>query len=105
MPDVDPFLLHTFREIGMADSKGMQLTPLSFIELDAYCNRMKVDLTPWESINIIDMSRDYVGWLNKGTNPQCTSPWKDRSDEAMQANDNAIAEKMKSLRGKKNEPR
>ncbi len=105
MPDADQFLLYTFREIGMADSKGMQLTPLSFTELDAYCSRLKVDLTPWESMLIISMSRNYVNWLNKGTDPECISPWTDRSDEAVKANDDAVAEKMKSLRGRKVEPR
>ena len=104
MPKADPLMVSVFREIGLANSSGMQLTPISFSELDAYCNRMKTDLTPWESITLIGMSRQYVNYLNKGTDKNCQSPWNDRSDEAIKANDDAVAAKMKALRGRKNKP-
>ena len=101
MPESDQFVTHVFHEIGMASGGGMSLSALSFSELDAYCRRMKVDLTAWESINIISMSREYCSWLNKGKEKTCASPWNDRSKEAISANNDRIAEQMKSLRGKK----
>lgn len=101
MPKVDPFVAHVFHEIGIADSSGMSLVSISFTELDSYCNRMKVDLTAWESMQVINMSREYCNWLNKGKDKTCVSPWSDNSEEAVEANNTKIAEQMKSLRGRK----
>ena len=100
LPQVDQFIAMVFRDVGMAMPGGMQLTPVTFTELDAYCHRAKVDLTAWESQNVINMSRDYCSWLHKGAEPECTSPWNDTSPEAIAENDRRIAEQMKSLKNR-----
>lgn len=101
MPEVDHLVSHVFHEIGIANNGGMGLAPVSFTELDAYCNRMQTDLTAWESIQVINMSREYCSWLNKGKDKTCVSPWSDNSEEARIENNKKISEQMKSLRGKK----
>ena len=100
MPDADPFLVSVFHDIGVAMSGDMSLSALTFTELDAYCNRMKTDLTAWESSQIITMSREYCSWNSKGKDKTCTSPWSDNSDEAIEENNARITEKMKALRGR-----
>ena len=84
----------------MASSGGMGLSALTFAELDAYCNRTSTDLNAWESMQVINMSRDYCNWNNKGRDKLCQSPWNDSSEEAISANNDKIAAQMKALRNR-----
>lgn len=100
MPEVDAFIVNAFHQIGMVSSGSMSLAAITFAELDHFCNRMCVDLTPWESMQVINMSREYCYWLNKSKDPMCVSPWNDNDPDAIAENDAIISAKMKSLRNK-----
>ena len=99
MPESDAMLVSVFYTMGLAVNSGMGLSPFSFCELDAYCNRMKVDFTAWESAQIITMSREYVGWVNKGKSASCVSPWSD--EENQKEHNDGMASQMQSWRKNK----
>lgn len=101
MPNADPYLVGCFHSLGLYLNTGMGMAPLSWQEIDAYSRVSFVNLSGWEAVQLINMSRQYCSWYNKGKKVDCVSPWNDNSEAAIQANRERISKSMKSLRGKR----
>lgn len=80
MPNADIFLVEAFNMSGVYESNGMGITPLTWSSIDGFCNRSTYDLEGWQAEIIIDMSRIYCSWINKGKVDICSSPWKHESE-------------------------
>ncbi len=66
--------------MGCANNTGMGLTRLSWQEIESYSRLSGVDLTPWESEQVINMSREYCLWKQKGAKQDCQAPWIDEKN-------------------------
>lgn len=52
-------LAHIAGEIGLSEPGGMDVSPLSSLEIKAWCEMMQHDLSPWEFRTLRAMSEDY----------------------------------------------
>lgn len=53
----------------------MGLTPITFTELINFSLSLNLNLTPWESQQLIIMSREYCGMINAAKKLDCPCPW------------------------------
>lgn len=69
MPQVGEFgyLTALLAELGIVGSGAMGITPLSWQEIDAFNRCGHLELTSWETMRLMDMSRAYCNWHNKGS--------------------------------------
>jgi hypothetical protein len=76
MPDPGDaaYLLDYWRDAGCAVPGGMSLAALTSEELVAWQNGSHTALSPWEFQTILDMSREYVGFLRTAEDPATASP-------------------------------
>lgn len=84
MPQVEAtHLLDYLFEVGPTMAAGMGAAPVTFGELDAWCNRVGIDLSPWESRALRQLSRNYVDESYKAEKRDCPPPWtpKDMTEE------------------------
>jgi hypothetical protein len=65
---------HLF-EVGPYMAGGMGPTPLTFGEIDAWCNRTGIDLQPWECRFLRSLSSDYISELHRAEKWDAKSPW------------------------------
>lgn len=68
------FLLHYFLEIGPTAYTGMGSVPFDFTHIVAWQCCTGVELHPWQAQLLVQMSRDYVEFAYKATEPECLSP-------------------------------
>lgn len=81
MPEMPPleqggYLVAYLLEIGPVVSGGMGPAPLEFFHIDAWCNRVGIDLQPQESRMIRRLSREYVSESQKAEKPDRLPPWR-----------------------------
>ena len=80
MPDMPPldngYLLNILLEIGPVLSGGMGPVPITFCEINAWCNRLGIDLHPMESRMLIQLSREYASESHKATARDHPAPWR-----------------------------
>ena len=50
--------------------------PLSWREIDAWCNRTHIDLAPWESRLIRRLSVEYLAEGRRAESENCPPPWR-----------------------------
>lgn len=62
-----------FHESGQFMSGGFGMVPLSWCEIESFCNKSMYDLTPWEATTLKRMSAAYVGEYNS-TDPARVNP-------------------------------
>lgn len=83
----------------------MGLVNLPYSEIDAWCKRVKIALTGWQSETLYLMSRAYVGQLLEGKNRDCEPPYSTtamkRKKPAEDIGD-GILKAFESLAGSKN---
>jgi len=48
--------------------------PVSWIEINAWCERTGIELDPWEARTIRALSTAYVAQAHKSRKPDCPSP-------------------------------
>lgn len=95
MPDVDLFIVNCFHGVGRCLSGGMAVVSITWQELKSYSELSGYDLTPWESEQIINMSREYCSWLSK-KDPLISAPWHDDSYSELQvARERVVKNAMK----------
>ena len=68
MPDVlgYEYMTALLAELGIVSSGGMGIAPLSWQEIDAFNRCGHLELTSWETMRLMDMSRAYCNWNSKG---------------------------------------
>lgn len=76
MPDNPaPKITDWLVEMGLTEAAGMSAVPLSWREINAWCDRTCVDLLPWEARLIRRLSSDYLAESRKAESETCPAPW------------------------------
>lgn len=75
-PNPAPHLISRLVEIGLTEAAGMGAAPLSWREIDAWCNRTSVDLSPWEARLIRQLSVEYLAESRRAESENCPPPWR-----------------------------
>lgn len=83
MPDPGPLahLLGYWDAAGMCTAGGMASAPLTAEELLAWQNGAQTPLLPWEFQTVLDISREFVGFLRKAEDPMCPPPYGEAPTE------------------------
>lgn len=71
-----PHVIGWLFEIGLQDSIGMGAAPLSWREINGWCDATGVDLSGWDRRLIRRLSVDYVGEARRAEDESCPSPWR-----------------------------
>lgn len=76
MPEVRAdYLLGYFFEVGPVMAGGMGPAPITQQEIAAWQANTGVELRPWESRVIRQLSADYITELHKAEDPDRAAPW------------------------------
>lgn len=75
-PNPAPHIIDWLMEIGLTEAAGMGSAPLSWQEIDAWCNRTGIDLATWEARLIRRLSADYLAECRKAEDRNCPPPWR-----------------------------
>ncbi len=62
-------------EMGLTEAAGMSAVPLSWKEINAWCDGTCVDLPPWERKLIRRLSTDYLAESRRAESETCPAPW------------------------------
>ena len=73
------YLIEYLHRIGMVLNLGMGAVNLSFCEIDAWCRRTKIELSPFEGEAIYQLSRSYVAQLAISRDANCPAPYMPKS--------------------------
>lgn len=91
--DYSEYLCRLFFEEVQPSIEGEQgLTPLKWIEINAWQNVMNVTLSPGEALLIKNLSRDYVSQYSLSLQHDCPAPFQSATME----NREVIAKGIKS---------
>ena len=86
LPDTDEYMTMCFRLSGIHFTGSTSLSgstpavPLTWTEVDSFCNRSGYQLTGWESEQIINMSRSYCYTLSKSSDINYPAPYQEGFD-------------------------
>jgi hypothetical protein len=69
-----------FYQVGMALVSGGDLSPLTWLELEAYNAATKANLSVYMKQLVMKMSRIHVSGLNKFRNPKAKPPYVSESN-------------------------
>ena len=108
MPSADTLIVTWFHQLGRCTSNGMGVVAVSFTELSAFNERMQLNLSPWESEILVNMSREYSVMLNSAKDPLMSAPWhSEHFDELEHARARAVknARAMKEAVNRIKKPR
>jgi len=75
-PNPAPHLVAWLVEMGMNEAAGMGMVPLSWCEINAWCDRTRIDLAPWEARLIRKLSTEYLAESRRAESENCPPPWK-----------------------------
>jgi hypothetical protein len=75
-PNPAPHITDRLIEIGLTQAAGMGAVPLSWLEINAWCERTAVDLEPWEARLIRRLSAAYLAERRKADVETCPPPWR-----------------------------
>lgn len=75
-PNPAPHLIDRLIEIGLTEAAGMGAVPLSWREINAWCDRTGVDLQPWEARLIRTLSSIYLAEGRRAESETCPPPWR-----------------------------
>lgn len=75
-PNPAPHLLTWLIEIGLTEAAGMGVVPISWREIDAWANRTRIDLPPWEARLIRQLSSAYVAESKAAESESRPPPWQ-----------------------------
>jgi hypothetical protein len=74
-PNPAPHITDRLIEMGLTQAAGMGAVPLSWGEINAWCDRTAVDLEPWEARLIRRLSAAYLAESHKADDENCPPPW------------------------------
>lgn len=74
-PNPAPHIVERLIELGITEAAGMGAAPLSWREIDAWCNRTGVDLDPWEARLLRKLSAEYLAESRRAEDETCPPPW------------------------------
>lgn len=76
LPEANDFITSCFEMLGLCLNGSMGSIPLTWSEVNAFCNSSGYKLNGWESEQLIKMSRDYCYMLSKGKSVDCPAPYQ-----------------------------
>ena len=82
------YLASAFQELGMAGNGGMSINPTSWQEIESYIRLTGSWLSSWDAQMLMEMSRAYVNWRNKGSEQADIAddvPYIERNEETLEA--------------------
>lgn len=104
MPEADRIMVDAFHRIGESKSNGMGLSPIGWVDVDAFCNRSGYELGKFECNLLVDMSRAYCSAYYQYNDEHQQEPpyarqftkdeWRERSKSIMAAVDRTEREMM-----------
>ncbi|WP_404711483.1 hypothetical protein [Sphingomonas sp. MMS24-J13] len=75
-PTSMPHIASRLMEIGPTQPAGMGVAPLSWSEINAWCDRTGIEIAPWEARLIRRLSVEYIAFGRKAEAENCPPPWK-----------------------------
>lgn len=75
-PNPAPHMIDRLVEIGLTEAAGMGAGPITWQSIDAWCNRACIDLAPWESRLLRNLSVAYLAEGRKAESENCPPPWR-----------------------------
>lgn len=84
-PNPAPHIIDRLIEIGLTEAAGMGIAPLSWCEIDAWCRRTCVAVTPWEARLIRSLSIAYVAEARAAESENASPPWRTEPTERERA--------------------
>lgn len=74
-PNPLPGVINRLMDMGLSEAAGMGVAPLSWLTIEAYQRTMGLDLPPWETKLIRQLSTEYVAESRRAESENCPSPW------------------------------
>lgn len=71
-----PHIIDRLTEIGLTESNGMGVSPLSWREIEAWQVVTQMALPPWEARLIRRLSLEYIAESQRAESENCPSPWR-----------------------------
>lgn len=75
-PNPAPHIVDRLVEMGITETAGMGIGPISWQSIDAWCNRTGIDLPSWEAKLIRQLSVEYVAENRRAESENCPPPWR-----------------------------
>lgn len=75
-PNPAPHIIGWLVEIGLTEAAGMGAGPISWQSLDAWCNRTKLRIAPWEARLLRHLSVTYLAEGKPAEAIDCPPPWR-----------------------------
>lgn len=96
MPECDSIVVDAFISVGKGALTGDGYFPVTWQEVESYSRMSGVDLTPWESRQVINMSRVFCSTKAEATrDPNMPPPYMDDSEDYLARTRQALANKIK----------
>lgn len=88
-PNTMPHITDRLIEIGLTESNGMGLTPLSWREIEAWQVNVCFRLAPWEARLIRQLSVEYLAEGRRAESENCPPPFRMRVTQRERDNEEA----------------
>jgi len=75
-PNPVPHIIARLVEIGITETNGMGLAPLSWREISEWQRNTAVSLAPWEARLLRQLSLAYIGESRRAEAETCPPPWR-----------------------------
>ena len=82
------YLASAVQELGLVGQGGMSISPTSWQEIESYIRLTGSWLSSWDAQMLMEMSRAYVNWRNKGSEQGDIAddvPYIERNEETLAA--------------------
>lgn len=99
LPEINDYMSLCFELSGYCLNGSMGAIPLTWSEVDSFCNRSGYSLQGWETEQLIQMSRDYCYMLSKGAKIGCPPPYQEgiSDEDALQQMRDRVAKQWESF--------
>lgn len=99
LPEIYDYIATCFELSGYCLSGSLGATPLTWTEIDAFCNRSGYKLRGWDVEQLIKMSRTYCSMLTKASKIGFPAPYQQgiSSEEALQEMRDRVARQWEAF--------
>ena len=66
-PECDQFIASCWHDLGLTSSEGMGENPVKWSEVKSYADLMQLELSPFETESIVNMSKAYIRFKHEAT--------------------------------------
>lgn len=79
-------------DIGPTIPTGMGPEPISWEAINAWCDRIGIELDAWEARTIRRLSRVFIAQQNEARKPSCPAPYSEVAESPEQVDDRVTAQ-------------